>query len=77
MRSECPPPASQVDRILTCVIIVSLWFPTMSLAIEFKRRIPSDFLLSRWGHISRNQFIFDGQFDNSVSVALTSSREHN
>lgn len=39
------------------------------MAIEFKRRIPQDALIKRWGHISRNSFLEDGQFDNSVSTA--------
>lgn len=45
-----------------------VWYPTMSLTIEYKRRIPGGILgkggmLKRWGHISRGKFLDNGQFE--------------
>ncbi|CAO1633707.1 unnamed protein product [Parajaminaea phylloscopi] len=45
-----------------------VWSPTLSLSVEFKRRIPHDFLISRWGHVSRNGFLREGQYDNSCEI---------
>ncbi|PWN27020.1 hypothetical protein BDZ90DRAFT_232597 [Jaminaea rosea] len=44
------------------------WYPTLSLSIEYKRSLPQDVLLRRWGEVSWVDFTQDGQYDNSVQI---------
>lgn len=45
----------------------SVWFPTMSLAIEYKQKVPHNASIKRWGHISRSRAMQNGQYENDVS----------
>ncbi|CAO1638785.1 unnamed protein product [Sympodiomycopsis kandeliae] len=50
----------QVDR--------PLWFPTLTLAIEYKRPPPRNPDIKRWGHISRTKVLESGHYENDTEI---------
>lgn len=46
----------------------AMWYPTMSQSVEFKRKVPPNTLLRRWGQVCRSRFLQSGQYESDAEI---------